>query len=239
MSEDSLPTNASEHLLSTSVGRLNRLRAAVLGCNDGITSVAGLVVGVAAATSGTKALLLVGLSGLLAGALSMGGGEYTSVRAQRDSHDALIRAQRAELIETPGEELDELTFLYVQKGLPLSLAREVAAELTKCNALAAHVDAELGLDLGDLVSPWEAAGVSALSFSLGGSLALVAVVLPTHALRIPVCVGAVLLGLAVTGYVAALLGASPKGRSTLRNVAIGGGTMAATFLLGSIGHSVI
>jgi VIT1/CCC1 family predicted Fe2+/Mn2+ transporter len=169
----------------------------------------------------------------------MGGGEYTSVRAQRDSHDALIRAQRAELIDTPEEELDELTHLYIQKGLSLHLAREVAAELTKRDALAAHADAELGLDLEDLVNPWEAAGVSALSFSLGGSLALVAIVLPAHAIRIPVCVAAVLLGLAVTGYVAALLGASPKGRSTLRNTIIGGGTMAATFLLGSVGHSVI
>ena len=117
--EPELPPHASSHLLSTSVNRLNRLRAAVLGCNDGLISTAGLVVGVAAATTGTTTLALAGLSGLVAGSLSMGGGEYTSVRAQLDSQEALLRLQRAELEDVPDEELDELALLYVQKGLSL------------------------------------------------------------------------------------------------------------------------
>src|SRR5579862_6350333 len=139
--EPELPPHASAHLLSTSVNRLNRLRAAVLGCNDGLISTAGLVVGVAAATTSTTTLALAGLSGLAAGSLSMGGGEYTSVRAQRDSQEALLRLQRAELEAVPEEELDELTLLYVQKGLSVKVAREVAMELTERDALAAHAEA--------------------------------------------------------------------------------------------------
>ncbi len=119
--EEGLPAHASAHLLQTSVGRLNQLRAAVLGGNDGMTSTAGLVVGVAA--TGATAVALAGVSGVVAGALSMGGGEFTSVRAQRDSQDALLRHQVAELELVPEEELDELTHLYVEKGLSLRLAR--------------------------------------------------------------------------------------------------------------------
>ena len=171
--EPELPPHASSHLLSTSVNRLNRLRAAVLGCNDGLISTAGLVVGVAAATTGTTTLALAGLSGLVAGSLSMGGGEYTSVRAQLDSQEALLRLQRAELEDVPDEELDELALLYVEKGLSLRLARQVAQELTARDALAAHAEAELGIDLSDLVSPWQASVASALVFlgwraTLGG-----------------------------------------------------------------------
>ncbi len=236
--DEQLPAHASAHLLSTSVGRLNRLRAAVLGCNDGITSTAGLVVGVAAATASTRALTLAGLSGLVAGSLAMGGGEYTSVRAQRDSHDALLRTQRAELAAVPDEELDELAHLYMQKGLSLRLAREVAAELTEKDALAAHADAELGIDLEDLVNPWEASLASALSYLTGGLLSLVAILLPPRSYRVPVCVGAVLLGLGITGYLAARLGRSPTGRSTLRNILVGGATMAVTYGLGAIGSDL-
>jgi len=186
--EEQLPPHASAHLLSTSVSRLNRLRAAVLGCNDGITSTAGLVVGVAAATPSVTALALAGLSGLVAGSLSMGGGEYTSVRAQRDSQEALLDHQRVELELVPHEELDELAHLYVQRGLSLRVARQVALELTAQDALAAHAEAELGIDVHDLVNPWEASVASAVSYLLGGLLALLAVLLPPAAARIWVCV---------------------------------------------------
>jgi VIT1/CCC1 family predicted Fe2+/Mn2+ transporter len=236
--EPELPAHASSHLLTTSVNRLNRLRAAVLGCNDGLISTAGLVVGVAAATPSTTTLALAGLSGLTAGALSMGGGEYTSVRAQRDSQEALLRMQRAELEAVPDEELDELAFLYVHKGLSVRLAREVAQELTKRDALAAHAEAELGIDLDDLVSAWQASFASALSFLAGGLVSLVAILLPPHRYRILVCVVAVILGLALTGFAAAVLGKAPSGRATLRNIAVGASTMAVTYALGSIGHAV-
>lgn len=235
---DELPAHASAHLLSTSVSRLNRLRAAVLGCNDGITSTAGLVVGVAAATANTTALALAGLSGLVAGSLSMGGGELTSVRAQRDSQEALLRRQRAELVEIPHEELDELAHLYMLKGLSIRLAREVAAELTEQDALAAHAEAELGINVHDLVNPWEASVASALSYLVGGLLSLLAILLPPHSARIPVCAAAVLVGLALTGFVAARLGGAPSGRAALRNVVVGGATMAVTYALGRVGHAV-
>jgi len=237
--DDRLPEHASAHLLSTSVSRLNRLRAGVLGCNDGMTSTAGLVVGVAATHPGTTALAFAGLSGLLAGSLSMGGGEFTSVRAARDSQDALLRIQRTELETVPQEELDELAHLYMQRGLSLRLAREVAAELTAGDALAAHAEAELGIDLSDQVNPWEAAFASALSFLLGGVLSLLAILLPPAAVRIPVCVVTVLAGLALTGYVAARFGSSPTGRAALRNLVVGAGTMAVTYGLGTLGGTLL
>jgi vacuolar iron transporter family protein len=236
--EPELPPHASSHLLSTSVNRLNRLRAAVLGCNDGLISTAGLVVGVAAATASTTTLALAGLSGLAAGSLSMGGGEYTSVRAQRDSQEALLRLQRAELEAVPDEELDELTLLYVQKGLSVKVAREVAKELTERDALAAHAEAELGIDLADLVSPWQASITSAVSFLAGGIVSLVAILVPPREYRILVCVVAVILGLALTGFGAAVLGRAPSGRATLRNIVVGGATMAVTYALGTIGHAL-
>lgn len=114
---------------------------------------AGLVVGVAATHPSTTVQAVTGLSGLLAGSLSMGGGEFTSVRAARDSQDALLHIQRAELVDIPHEELDELAHLYTQRGLSLGLARQVAAELTARDALAAHAEAELGIDLDDQVNP--------------------------------------------------------------------------------------
>ena len=236
---EGLPPHASAHLLSTSVSQLNRLRAGVLGCNDGLTSTAGLVVGVAAANASTTALAFAGLAGLVAGSLSMGGGEFTSVRAQRDSQDALLRTQRGELASIPDEELDELAHLYMQRGLSLRLARQVAAELTARDALSAHAEAELGIDLDDLVNPWEAAAVSAVSYLLGGIVPLLAILVPPVSARIAVCIAAVLTGLAVTGYVAARLGAAPVRRSTLRNLIVGSLTMAVTFGLGRVANALI
>ncbi len=168
----------------------------------------------------------------------MGGGEYTSVRAQRDSQEALLRLQEAELVAIPNEELDELAFLYVQKGLSVRLAREVAKELSARDALAAHAEAELGIDMGDLISPWQASVASALSFLAGGLISLLAIVLPPRSYRIIVCVVAVICGLALTGYVSARLGKAPSGRATLRNIAIGSLTMAVTYGLGSLGHAL-
>lgn len=220
------------HLLRTSVGRLNRLRAAVLGANDGITSTAGLVVGVAGAGGGATALAVAGVSGLVAGSLSMAGGEYTSVRAQRDSHDALLARQRHELETVPDEELDELAHLYTEKGLSTGLARQVAAELTSRDALAAHADIELGIDLDDLVSPWDAAVASAVAFLVGGLLPVAAVLLAPASARVAVTVVAVLAGLALTGWGAARLGGAPAARATVRNTAVGAAAMAVTYVIG-------
>ena len=229
---DGFPEHARAHLLTTSVSRLNRLRAAVLGCNDGVTSTAGLVVGVAGATTSTSALLIAGISGVVAGSLSMGGGEFTSVSAQRDSQEALLAVQRHELETVPDEELDELAHLYVQKGLSTTLASQVAAELTNRDALAAHADIELGIDLDDLVKPWDAAIASSVAFALGGVLPILAILLPPAEARVPVCFLAVAAALAITGNVAARLGQAPSGRATLRNVVVGMLAMATTYAIG-------
>lgn len=236
---EALPRDVSAHLLTTSVSRLNRLRAAVLGCNDGVTSTAGLVVGVAGAGGSGAALAIAGISGLVAGGLSMGGGEYTSVRAQRDSHDALLARQRHELETIPDEELDELAHLYAAKGLSTGLAHQVAAELTNRDALAAHADVELGIDLDDLVNPWEAAVASAVSFLLGGLLPVLAVLLAPASWRIPVTVGAVVVGLALTGWAGARLGGAPTGRATVRNTVVGAGAMAVAYAIGSVVGTVV
>lgn len=214
--------------------RLNWLRAGVLGANDGIVSVAALVVGVAGATSAFAPLLAAGVAGLVGGAISMALGEYVSVSSQSDSQRALIVKERQELIDEPEQELDELTGLYEAKGLTRETARRVAVELTEKDALKAHLDVELGMDLGDVVSPWHAALASALAFVIGGVLPLLAILLPPVGARVPVTFVVVLLALALTGAVGARIGDSPVLRATLRVVAGGGIALAVTFLVGSL-----
>ena len=158
--------------------RLNWLRAGVLGANDGIVSVAAIVVGVAGATTSTGAILTAGAAGLVGGAVSMALGEYVSVSSQSDSQKALIEKERRELAEQPEEELAELTAIYESKGLRPETARKVAAELTEHDALAAHLSAELNIDEDDIVSPWHAAFASAIAFTLGAVLPMLAILLP-------------------------------------------------------------
>src|SRR5688572_24437937 len=155
--------------------RLNWLRAGVLGANDGIVSVAGIVVGVAGATSSRGAILTAGVAGVLAGAVSMALGEYVSVSSQRDTERALLDKERRELAEAPDEEFAELVSLYQGKGLSESTARAVAEELTAHDAFAAHVDVELQLDPDNLTNPWQAAFASAVAFTVGSLLPLVAI----------------------------------------------------------------
>src|SRR5664279_4770822 len=150
-----------------SAGRLNWLRAGVLGANDGIVSTAGIVVGVAGATTSRGPIFTAGLAGLVAGAVSMALGEYISVSSQRDSEHALLAKEKRELADTPDEERTELAAIYEAKGLSPATAWTVAEELTAHDALAAHLDAELNLDPQDIASPAQAAAASALSFTLG------------------------------------------------------------------------
>ncbi len=178
--------------------RLNWLRAAVLGANDGIVSTAGLVVGVAGATSSATAILTAGLAGLFAGAFAMASGEFVSVSSQRDSERALLLLERRELAETPEAELAELASLYRGKGLEPDLARQVATQLTARDAFAAHAEAELGIDPAQIASPWHAAVASFLSFTGGAILPLLAITL-TPAGQVAVTVLAVLAALAATG----------------------------------------
>jgi VIT1/CCC1 family predicted Fe2+/Mn2+ transporter len=220
--------------------RLNWLRAGVLGANDGIVSVASLVVGVAGATADVPALVAAGIAGLVGGAISMALGEYVSVSSQRDSERALIAKERRELAEMPDEELEELVGLYRQRGLSDSTARLVAEELTAHDALAAHLEVELGIDRDDLVNPWHAAISSAISFTLGALLPLLAILLPPAEWRVPVTFVAVLIALAVTGAVSAHLGGAPKARPTIRLVVGGALALAVTWLIGTLlGASVV
>ena len=214
--------------------RLNWLRAAVLGANDGIVSTAGLVVGVAAASASRDTLLTAGIAGVIAGAASMAMGEYVSVSTQRDTERALLAKERRELADEPEDELRELTALYRAKGLSPATAHTVAKELTEHDALAAHAEVELGIDPDELVSPWHAAVSSAISFVLGALLPLIAIVLPPAGLRVPVTVLAVLAALALTGAVSAALGGAHRGRAVARVVLGGAAAMAVTYAIGEV-----
>jgi VIT1/CCC1 family predicted Fe2+/Mn2+ transporter len=214
-------------------GRLNWLRAAVLGANDGIVSVAGIVIGVAGATSSRGPIFTAGLAGLVAGAVSMALGEYVSVSSQRDSELSQLAQEKRELAERPQDELAELTALYQAKGLSAATARTVAAELTARDPLAAHLDAELHIDPDDLAHPLQAAGASALSFTFGALLPLLAILLPPAAWRVAVTFIAVLIALGLAGALSARIGGSDVRRAVLRVVIGGALGLALTY---GIGH---
>jgi VIT1/CCC1 family predicted Fe2+/Mn2+ transporter len=216
-----------------SVGaRLNWLRAGVLGANDGIVSIAGLVMGVAGATASSHAILIAGIAGLVAGALSMAAGEYVSVSTQRDSEQALLHKERTELHEDPEAELAELAGIYRGKGLSEELSWRVAQELTAHDALGAHAEAELGIDPDNLTNPWHAAWASMLAFTVGAVLPLLTITLVPTVARIGATVGAVVVALAVTGLASAHLGAADRKRALLRNVGGGLVAMAVTYGIG-------
>ncbi|MFM2351840.1 MAG: hypothetical protein RL096_321 [Actinomycetota bacterium] len=214
--------------------KLNWLRAGVLGANDGIVSTAGLVMGVAGATSDSGAILIAGVAGLVAGSISMAGGEYTSVSAQKDSEKAALAKERQELLDQPELELRELAWFYEQKGLSLELATKVAEELTVKDALKAHAEAELGIDSEQHASPSQAALASFVAFAGGSLLPLVAVSGPWVDVRIPVTVGAVILSLAITGFVGARIGGAKSGRAIIRNVVVSLLTMGITYGIGGL-----
>ncbi|MFF1734015.1 VIT family protein [Streptomyces sp. NPDC058247] len=214
--------------------RLNWLRAAVLGANDGVVSTAGLVVGVAGATGDRATLLTAGLAGLLAGSMSMAAGEYVSVSTQRDSQKAALAQEKRELREYPEAELVELTGLLEDRGLSPEVAREAAEQLTSRDALRAHARVELGIDPDDLTNPWHAAWASFLAFTVGALLPLLAIVLPPSVWRLPVTVVSVLAALALTGWSSARMGLAAVRPAVWRNMAGGALAMAVTYGAGSV-----
>ncbi|GHE96105.1 membrane protein [Streptomyces longispororuber] len=214
--------------------RLNWLRAAVLGANDGVVSTAGLVVGVAGATGDRGTLLTAGLAGLLAGSLSMAAGEYVSVSTQRDSEKAALAQEKRVLSDRPEAALDELTDLLADRGLSRDVAREAAEQLTERDALRAHARVQLGIDPDELTDPWHAAWASFVAFTAGALLPLLAIVLPSAPWRLPVTVVSVLAALAVTGLAGARLGAAPARPAVLRNVGGGALAMAVTYGAGAL-----
>ena len=214
--------------------RLNWLRAGVLGANDGIVSTAGVVMGVAGATTDSTAILIAGVAALVAGAISMAAGEYVSVSTQRDTEESLIAKERRELQEMPEEELRELEGFLRERGLEDETAVDVARQLTKRDALRAHAALELGIDVDDLTSPWAAAGASMVSFTLGALLPLLAITLLPDSSRIWATVLTVAVALAVTGWASARLGYAPPVRAAVRNVAGGLLAMLVTYLVGNL-----
>lgn len=233
---DSLPIggHAQEPHSDSLNGLLNRLRASVLGANDGIVSVAAIVMGFAGATGDRQLIFLAGAAALVGGALSMASGEYVSVSSQRDTERALIHKERRELATEPEEELAELAGLYRAKGLSEDLARQVALELTEEDALRAHLDIELGIDPDALTSPWQAAMASMLAFTIGGLLPLLTILVFPHGLRAVVTLAAVTAALALTGYLSARVGDAPRMPAVARNVIGGLLAMGVTYGIGSL-----
>ena len=220
-------------------GRLNWLRAAVLGADDGIVSVAGIVVGVAGATGSRAAIATAGIAGLVAGAVSMSLGEYVSVSSQRDSERALLALEVSELRDFPEQELAELAAIYESKGLAPETAHQVALELTEHDALAAHLDAELNLNPDDLASPVHAAAASAAAFVVGALLPLIAILLPAPHWRVAVTCAAVLFALAAAGALGARIGGSRRGPAVARIVAGGAVGLAVTYGVGQLVGTVV
>jgi vacuolar iron transporter family protein len=215
-------------------GRLNWLRAGVLGANDGIVSVASIVVGVAGATAAIAPILTAGAAGLVGGAISMALGEYVSVSSQSDSQRALIAKEKLELQTMPEQELAELTAIYASKGLSDATAEAVARELTEHDALAAHLEAELHISEDEVASAWHAAGASAVAFTLGALLPFLAILLMPESIRIAATFAVVLVALALTGIVSARIGGTPWMRPTIRVVLGGALALIATFLIGRL-----
>lgn len=214
--------------------RLNSLRAAVLGANDGIVSVSSILLGVAGATDNRTAIFTAGMAGLVAGALSMAVGEYVSVSSQRDTEREYIKVEREHLEQYPEEELKELAETYQEKGLSAATARKVAEELTEHDAVKAHLSAEFNIDEEDLSSPFVAAVSSLAAFTIGGLVPLGAVIVVGHQWLVLGTVGAALLALVVTGYLSAAAGRAPKLQAIVRVVFGGIVAMVVTYSIGRI-----
>ncbi|NNK16735.1 MAG: VIT family protein [Sulfitobacter sp.] len=220
------PSNHSDdpHLID----RVGWLRAAVMGANDGIVSVASIIVGVAAADPSMRAVLIAGAAGLAAGAMSMAAGEYVSVSSQADLEAADIAREKQALVDDPAGEEAELAAIYVARGLSESTAALVARELTEKDALGAHVRDELGLSDEQAAQPLLAAVASAITFSLFAAVPLIAALLAPAGLLIPVVVGVTLVALTALGALGAVAGGASIGPAALRVVVWGGMAMAVT-----------
>ncbi|MDQ7761190.1 VIT family protein [Xanthomonas sontii] len=224
------PTHSERHRTD----RAGWLRAAVLGANDGILSVAGLVVGVASSGASAATVLTTGIAGLVAGAMSMAAGEYVSVQSQADTERADLALERRELHEDPQSELDELTAIYRQRGLDPGLARQVAEQLTAHDALGAHARDELGITESLRARPLQAAAASAAAFCTGAALPIVAAWLAPDGRQLWVTGAATLIGLSLTGALAARAGGASGLRGAVRVVFWGAAAMLASGAIGRV-----
>jgi vacuolar iron transporter family protein len=214
--------------------RSNWLRAGVLGANDGILSTSSLILGVAGSGAGRTAVITAGVAGLVAGALSMAAGEYVSVSSQRDTENADVVVEARELDEHPDAELHELTLIYQRRGLTPALALRVAEALTAHDALSAHLRDELGLENERRARPLQAAGSSALAFTSGAILPLLAAAITGSSVRTLVTVVVTLVALVVLGVTGARLGGAGRLRATVRVTAWGAVAMAVTYGIGAL-----
>lgn len=229
------PLHRENHLIE----RIGWLRAAVLGANDGIISTASLMVGVAAASTNSSEILVAGVASLVAGAMSMAAGEYVSVSSQADTENADLQKERRELTEDPESELEELTQIYVRRGVAPLLARQVAEQMTAKDAFAAHARDELGLAEHVVARPVQAALTSAVTFALGAAIPLALSLLSPAALITPIVSGGSLICLAVLGALGARTGGADIWKPTIRVTFWGAIAMAATAAIGTlVGHAV-
>ncbi|MBK7392957.1 MAG: VIT family protein [Chloracidobacterium sp.] len=219
--------------------RVGWLRAAVLGANDGIVSTASLIIGVAAAKAEHSEILVAGVAGLVAGAMSMAAGEYVSVHSQADTEKADLERERKELALSPEHELEELRGIYVDRGLDEELALEVAKQLTAHDALGAHARDELGISSVMSARPVQAAVFSAVSFAVGASLPLLVTALLAGSMMIPVVAISSLAFLALLGGVAARAGGASVLTGSLRVLFWGAMAMGATALVGKLFGTVV
>ena len=219
---------------SISGSKLNWLRAAVLGANDGIVSVSSVIVGVAGATQDTKVILTAGIAALVAGALSMAVGEYISVSTQRDTERALLAKERLELETVPDLELEELISIYEKKGLSRATAEAVGLELTKHDAFAAHAEAELNIDPNNLTDPWHATYASGLAFLSGAIIPILAIIIAPAKYDIIATFISVVIALVITGALSANAGGAHKRTAVIRVVLGGVIAMLVTFGVGKL-----
>jgi VIT1/CCC1 family predicted Fe2+/Mn2+ transporter len=232
-------TRLRAHPESHLVTRIGWLRAAVLGANDGIVSTASLIVGVAAAAATPNAVLIAGVAGLVAGAMSMAAGEYVSVSSQSDTEHADLARERKELKKNPAFELDELAEIYVKRGVDKALARKVARQLMAKDALGAHARDELGISEVTTARPVQAALTSAASFSVGAAMPLLMVIVSPASSLVPLVSAASLAFLAVLGAIGARAGGANVLRATVRVTFWGALAMALTAGIGKLFGTVV
>jgi VIT1/CCC1 family predicted Fe2+/Mn2+ transporter len=220
--------------IAATASKLNWLRAGVLGANDGIVSTSSIIFGVAGASASHATIVLAGIAAIAAGAMSMGAGEYVSVSSQRDLEEAELAAEQKEICADPEGELAELTHLLEGRGIDRELAEQVALQLTERDALTAHARLEIGIDPSAVSNPWAAAFASMLAFTIGGLIPFLATVLAPRAFAIWVAGAAVVVALALTGWISAKLGGARQFPSIARNVLGGLLAMAVTFGVGKL-----
>jgi len=223
---------STNSFIATSNNELNKLRAAVLGANDGIVSTAGIILGVTGAAASKETVLIAGFAGLIAGALSMAAGEFVSVSSQRDSEKAFIKHIQENLESGESSAEAELATLYVEKGFSETTAALAASELQQQGAVEKELEKEIGIDSEDISNPWSAAIASASAFTLGAAIPLIAVAFSPEGIRLWVTIGAVLISLVLAGALSANAGQANKTRAALRIVVWGIGAMAITYAIG-------